>query len=140
MVRALIFTVIVTIIPLTSQAKAFRNLIRCQVTEGYEIALQSSGRSYFLTLLYGSTVEFRERLKKPLRMKLERNPENFEFELKEPGMEGYLVKIAAKFEDDASFDETVHYKIPPKRTKPKSYKLYEVAGNGLPLRDFGCFR
>ncbi|HEX4924763.1 MAG TPA: hypothetical protein VFV50_11785 [Bdellovibrionales bacterium] len=128
------------IIPFNSEAKSYRSLIRCQVTEGYEVAVQSSGRSYFLALLYGSKVEYRERLRKPLRMKLERGAEAFDFELKKPGTEEYLVKIAAKFDGEASFDENVHYKIPPKSSKPKTYKLYEVAGNGLPLRDYGCYR
>lgn len=139
----LLFTLIFMMTVSTAWASGprYRNLIRCQLNEGYEIAVQRSGSSYYLTLIYGDRVEYRERLLKPLQMKLETDRNHAFFELKRSGSEDYLVKISADFDEDAaSSNEFVHYKIRPKPSKVASYKMYEMAGDGLPLRNLGCFQ
>jgi hypothetical protein len=124
-----------------SAPKKYLNLIRCQVNEGYEIAVQRQGRSYYLALLYGDKTEYRERLKKPKVMSLAHDRNKFSFELKNSESDKYLVKIDTQFDEDAaSYAEYIHYKLPPNPKKTASYKLYEMAGNGLPLRDLGCYR
>ncbi len=117
-----------------------KTLIRCQLVEGYELAVQNTGRAYYLSLMYGGKVEYQERLKKPRRIKLDTSKEAFDFEVLGATGDDYQVKISAHFDDESSFDEIVHYKIPPHPKKPKSYKLYEVAGDGLPLKELGCVR
>ncbi|MEQ1875383.1 MAG: hypothetical protein ABL958_01975 [Bdellovibrionia bacterium] len=124
----------------SAQAAPYTTVIQCKLVNGFEIAVQNKGPAYYLSLFYGGKTEFRERLKKPRSIRLDRTKERVDFELHESGRDGYLVKIAANFDDEASFDEIVHYKIPPKSGKPKSYKVYEAAGDGLPLKELGCVR
>jgi len=121
-------------------AAPFKTVIQCKLVDGYEIAVQNKGPTYYLSLFHGSKLESRERLKKPRSIRLARDKDHVDFELHQAGREEYLVKIAANFDEESSFNEVVHYKIPPKSGKPKTYQFYEAAGDGLPLKELGCTR
>jgi hypothetical protein len=122
------------------EARPYNTLIRCQLVDGYELAVQNAGKAYYLSLMYGGKIEYRQRLKKPNTIRMNRQKDKFNFELLEPGTEQYLVKIAANFDEESSFNEIVHYKIRPRTQNLNTYKLYEAAGDGLPLKELGCIR